>query len=134
MRIVRAGWLFLEALIAIYFAKSILFFLPFKKIRMLIHRFSNREDLKNFDVLEGKRVSAAVLRARRFVLWKRSYCLVNALALHWMLTRRGIQSSIHLGVSKKDSELTAHAWIESDGTPLIGAELKSQFTLIASLK
>jgi hypothetical protein len=88
------------------------------------------------EILAVKSVSTALRRAQKLILWRKSYCLVNAFALHWMLKRRGISSTIHLGVTKNltksDSQLAAHAWVESQGLSLVGSELKDQYTRIAS--
>ena len=50
-------------------------------------------------------------------------CLPNAIAAKAMLARRGISSTIHLGVGRHtDGALRAHAWLEAGGTILTGAE------------
>jgi len=108
----------------------------FKDLRRLIDRFSKCGGRPPSEVREVKQIYAALRRAQKLIFWRRSYCLVNAFALHWMLKRRGISSTIHLGVTKggteNDSQLAAHAWVESKGLSLVGAELKDQYTRIAS--
>jgi hypothetical protein len=39
-------------------------------------------------------------------------CLQTALMLHAVLRARGVGASVHLGVRRADTDLTAHAWIE----------------------
>lgn len=46
-------------------------------------------------------------------------CLELALAGQRMLTRRGRAAELHLGASA-DGDLTAHAWLTSDGHPVVG--------------
>ena len=60
----------------------------------------------------------AVSAASRFV--PRSTCLVKALALHVLLKRAGLQSSIHFGVAKQGESFEAHAWVESQNQIVIG--------------
>lgn len=44
---------------------------------------------------------------------KRMECLEKAVALRWMLLRRGFPAQIAFGVQKSDDSLDAHAWVES---------------------
>lgn len=50
-------------------------------------------------------------------------CLVEALAAHAMLRRRGFPSELRLGVRTPGSQaasLVAHAWVECDGVVVVG--------------
>lgn len=47
-------------------------------------------------------------------------CLTQALAGRLLLARKGIDASLHIGVTKSEGELQAHAWLEQDGTIIIG--------------
>ena len=42
-------------------------------------------------------------------------CLVQSLALQWMLARRGIFSQLQIGAAKDARGFRAHAWLEVDG-------------------
>lgn len=42
-------------------------------------------------------------------------CLVSSLALQRMLSRHGHASELHIGVARKDTVFTAHAWVVCDG-------------------
>jgi hypothetical protein len=46
-------------------------------------------------------------------------CLVKALVTDVMLRRRGLSSSLYVGV-RRGRSLAAHAWVESDGAVVIG--------------
>jgi Transglutaminase-like superfamily len=48
----------------------------------------------------------------------RMTCLCQALALQWMLTRRGIQPVLRLGVLNDSLGVHGHAWLELNGAPL----------------
>lgn len=45
-------------------------------------------------------------------------CLPQALALRWMLNRRGIPAHIRIGVWKDKKIFQAHAWVEAQGRPI----------------
>jgi hypothetical protein len=45
-------------------------------------------------------------------------CLIRSLVLTSLLARRGIDSSVVIGV-KAEPEFAAHAWVETGGTPLL---------------
>ena len=48
-------------------------------------------------------------------------CLTNALAVQFLLGRRGYSTVLRIGVAKKDgSALEAHAWLEHEGEVLLG--------------
>jgi hypothetical protein len=68
----------------------------------------------------GSRVGASVERVARFTWW-RSMCLEKALAGKWMLRRRGIASTMYVGMARKGSEFIAHAWLVGEGKTLTGA-------------
>src|SRR5580704_19200560 len=68
----------------------------------------------------GGRVGAMLERVARFTWW-RSMCLEKALAGKWMLRRRGIASTMYVGMARKGSEFIAHAWLVGEGQTLTGA-------------
>src|SRR5262245_28511678 len=45
-------------------------------------------------------------------------CLTRSLLLDWMLRRRGVDSTMRLGVRLVDGRLQAHAWVEVGGQPI----------------
>ena len=59
----------------------------------------------------------SINRVKRYSLF-RGNCLSQSLALASLLGRRGIQSSLRLGVRMTDSKFDAHAWVELDGRVL----------------
>jgi hypothetical protein len=44
--------------------------------------------------------------------WRPMNCLRRSLALHGMLTRRGVPCVLRLGVRKEHQQLSGHAWLE----------------------
>jgi Transglutaminase-like superfamily len=69
------------------------------------------------DDLDGRRLGNAVGRTLR-VLPTDSRCLMRSLVLSSLLARRGIESSLVIGVCSAPS-FAAHAWVERDGEALL---------------
>jgi hypothetical protein len=61
--------------------------------------------------------SAAVARAARHHLYPMT-CLRRSLVLKWLLSRRGIQTELRIGVRREAENLDAHAWLEYRDTPI----------------
>jgi hypothetical protein len=81
---------------------------------------------------EARAIARAVAIAARRGIW-RARCLPTALALQWILARRGIASQLRLGVRRRDGHFEAHAWIEHAGEPLIdGPGVHEDFAAFAA--
>ncbi|MGA8614107.1 MAG: lasso peptide biosynthesis B2 protein [Xanthobacteraceae bacterium] len=63
--------------------------------------------------------------------WIKGSCLASALAAHAMLRRRGIASSLCLGVARDEGAMAAHAWIEVGQDVIVGAAEAVRFKRIA---
>ena len=68
--------------------------------------------------VEAQRVGRVVGRVAGVLPW-RPTCLRQALAVRWMLRRRGIASQCHLGVFTV-APFAAHAWVTVDGAVVVG--------------
>lgn len=64
--------------------------------------------------------------------WTGGACMPRALAVQFMLRRRGIASRLCLGVARNGEVLAAHAWVETDEGPVIG-ETEQRFARVAEL-
>lgn len=67
--------------------------------------------------VNGLRLGRAVGRTLRFVP-SDTRCLMRSLVLTEMLSRRGIESSLVIGVRSGEG-FAAHAWVEHRGAPLL---------------
>ena len=70
---------------------------------------------------EARRVARIVGIASRQGVYHAN-CLQQSLVLWWLLKRRSIPSQIRFGARKKETQLTAHAWVECDGLVLNEAD------------
>lgn len=59
-------------------------------------------------------------------------CLVSSLALQRMLSRHGHASELHIGVARKDSAFTAHAWIVCEGETYDGVGSDEAYTRLVA--
>ena len=80
------------------------------------------------DKYAGYRLGRAVARTLG-VLPGDSRCLVRSLVLTQLLARRGTASTLIIGISP-ESEFVAHAWVESEGIPLLSPENAADRRLI----
>ena len=91
-------------------------------IKFFLHKtaYSFTEHLKYTN-----RVIWAVETLGRYLL--RTKCLAQALAVHILLNRKGIDNSIRIGFIKNKNRLSAHAWIKAGETILTGASQNLPF-------
>lgn len=76
-------------------------------------------------------ISQAIHIVSKYTFWE-SQCLVKAIAAMRMLEKRGIESTLYLGIAKDESgELIAHAWLRSGSFYVTGAEEMEKFTVVS---
>jgi hypothetical protein len=68
---------------------------------------------------EVERTLWAVRATGRRLLPERP-CLTQALVGRFLLAQHGLDASIQIGVTKEESDLKAHAWLEHEGTIILG--------------
>jgi hypothetical protein len=62
----------------------------------------------------------------------RTVCFQKGLALHMMLRRRRIASTLHYGVMQNQERgLTAHVWVSESGQIVIGGEIAADYQELA---
>jgi hypothetical protein len=59
----------------------------------------------------------------------RTTCLDRSRALYSMLRAHGCPAELRIGAHREDGTLTAHAWVEHDGVPLLDDEAE-RFTVL----
>lgn len=78
------------------------------------------------------RQCVAAVRRAAFRL-PRTLCLPQAMALHWMLARRGIESIVTIGflpVSQRGTRDDLHAWVDWQGVTILGDSGGSHASLL----
>ncbi|MFB3143295.1 MAG: lasso peptide biosynthesis B2 protein [Candidatus Methylomirabilales bacterium] len=62
----------------------------------------------------------------------RSSCLRQAAALAWLLHRRGIATSLRIGVAREDEKFVAHSWLETGNGELFGLSDTDKYVPLSS--
>jgi len=115
-------------------AKLLLALVPFRVVRRLLGEMMSEtphtaSHLEIHSLGEYRWALKTVVARSK---WLR-VCLVQAMAAKWMLSRRGVPSTLYLGVRRDATDvLQAHAWLRTGETILIGAKGKPNFQVIAS--
>lgn len=73
-------------------------------------------------------IRRVVIGLSRYTPWE-SKCMVQALACKWLLTRKGIKSTIYFGISGQ-KELKAHAWLRVGEKIVTGKKGHKQFKIV----
>jgi Transglutaminase-like superfamily len=60
-------------------------------------------------------------------------CLPVALVTAWLLDRQGTPATLRVGVARHAERLTAHAWLECGGRPLLDASESEGYTPILTV-
>jgi hypothetical protein len=98
-----------------------LMLLPFLALRRVLSSLSARVRHSPNSTHEPARVAWAVAHTARHLPFSTT-CLIESLAAHAMLRRRGVNCDVRFGVRPPlgGPTLAAHAWIECDGAVLLG--------------
>ncbi len=109
------------------------FFLPFKYYRGLFGK-SQEATVTNYDekqLEDALKITNIVLSISRNTPWE-SKCLVQALSCKKMLQKRGVITTLYLGVCKdyNDKELAAHAWLKMGDFILTGRSGHKDFKVV----
>jgi hypothetical protein len=78
----------------------------------------------------SREIAWALAAAARRAPW-RSECLEQAVAAKAMLRRRGIASTLYLGMVR-DPDATAHAWVRVGDTNITGGRDVARYAVVAS--
>jgi hypothetical protein len=78
------------------------------------------------------KVAWAVKRTSRLV--PGATCLTQALTAQTLLHRRGVSSTLHIGVMKSEQrKLAAHAWVVSHGRVVVGGKKLGCYTPLTTM-
>jgi transglutaminase superfamily protein len=136
----RRGWsdrgLFCEALALLLWAKLLIHWVPFRRLAPRLGR-AQAETPPTVAPAEravGVKVSWAVQAVARH-LPLGFVCLPQAIAAQWMLRRRGLSSTLYLGVAadpERPAALIAHAWLRLGDKIVTGESEAAKHRKLAS--
>ena len=119
------AWLLIEAAAFILLAEIAIRVVGFS---LLVRTVRSCRKAKVSPLL-ARRIGQAVELTGSFL---RLTCLRRAFAAAWMLQARGASPKLHYGVAKQGEATVAHAWLELEGTPVVGTVKAGGFTLLAT--
>lgn len=127
--------LFFEALAALVAAKVRVHTIPFRRLAPTLGRSQAETSpaISAPDRTVAVKVSWAVQTAARYIPLG-FVCLPQAIAAQRMLRRRGIASTLYLGVApdrEKKESIIAHAWVRAGDKVLTGQAESLRHTVIA---
>ncbi len=121
----RLSWqerrLVMQALVVLPLAGVALRWLGLRRCQSVLAQLSSLEGTSSKgreEILRQARMTAHLVQAAAGHGPYRGTCLVQSLALWWLLRRQGIQSELRFGVRKEGNQVEAHAWVELLGLSL----------------
>ena len=116
----RERWLLFEVWCALFGLDLALRCLPFSHIASFCQRLpTTGGDGDAASLPPITQLAWLVTVAGRYSLVPTT-CLKEALALSWLLSRRGIATTLRIGVAHRHGDLAAHAWLERNGRIILG--------------
>jgi len=126
--------LLLEAAAWLALFRLVILLLPFRWIAPRLGRHMEESGEADDDDAAHRelvpRVGWAVAAAARHVPWQ-AVCLPQAMAAKAMLRRRGVDSTLYLGVVR-DREMMAHAWLRVGGRIVTGGPGVDRYTVVST--
>ena len=108
--------------------------LPFRLVARILGKHMAQSEAKyDQDTLKKvQSVISAVTVAGRHVPWE-CKCLVQAITGKMVLKRKGIQSTLFLGIAKQNPvELSAHAWLKVDQWVVLGGGGLEKYAVVST--
>jgi hypothetical protein len=127
----------LEAALALTAAQLAVRLLPFRWIAPSLGHVGNAQierPVSPGQQQQGQEVGWAITTLARYFPWD-AKCLAQAVAGKWMLQRRGLASTLYLGVDHGRSEekwLEAHAWLRCGTDFVTGERHHERFKVLAA--
>ncbi len=125
----------LEAAWTLAAAQAAVRLLPFRWLTPRLGRLGDpgiNPPLTPEQAQQAQRVGWAVRVLARYLPWD-ARCLAQAIAGKWMLKRRGLPSTLYLGVDRGQEQwLEAHAWLSCGDEILTGEPQHTRFKVIAA--
>ncbi len=123
---------FNEACRELFIARYTLLTKPFKKIAPQLGQLDKLgpEEALDEDALAIIRPVARSIKAVAAIVPWQSKCLVQAMTAKRMLERRGIETTLYLGVLKEGEDMKAHAWLRCGPCFITGGNGEKTYTVV----
>ncbi|MDF1795674.1 MAG: lasso peptide biosynthesis B2 protein [Coxiellaceae bacterium] len=123
---------FNEACRELFVARYTLLTKPFKKIAPdlgQLDKLGPEAELTDEALAIIRPVAKSIKAVAAVVPWQ-SKCLVQAMAAKNMLRRRGVETTLYLGVLKEGSDMKAHAWLRCGPCFVTGGNGERTYTVV----
>lgn len=124
----------IEAAVSLACARLVIVLVPFRHVAALLGTPQLESSARPSTGEETGRINQvrwSITVAARHVPWE-AVCLPQAMAGKWMLKRRGVISTLYLGVKRSEARMQAHAWLRAGETIVTGGQDSPQhFTVVS---
>jgi len=117
----------IESLFWVTVVRFMLWIFPFPYVQKRVQKIASylsADDLK----VPMKRIRLMIVIVSRYV--PRATCLVQALAGYILFSKYGYNTLIKIGVLNEEGVFEAHAWLEHDGSVVLGESEKDYKTIL----
>jgi Transglutaminase-like superfamily len=129
-RLTARDWSLLgEAVVCLGVARVMTLLLPFRVVARRLGAPFEEQPCEAPTTPAAQRVGWALAAASRRTVW-RSHCLEQAIAAKMMLRRRGIASTMYVGVTARP--VHAHAWVRVGDVNVTGGTDVERFAVVAT--
>jgi len=124
--------LLLEAVVGLTAAGVLLRLFAFRRLapRLGQHQAESPTVSDPASIAAADRIREAIDIAARRLPWK-PVCLPQAVSAQWMLRRRGIASTLYLGINPS-SDYDAHAWVRAGRMIVTGGPRPEGFVVVST--
>jgi len=116
----------IEAVAVLMVAAACVALLPFRTLARFASRPPHELARPSAGAETVAMVRNAIIRSARRMPF-RAKCFEQGLAAVWMLRRRGVATTLHYGMARRDAELVAHVWVTATDRGVIGCENRNDF-------
>ena len=125
--------LFLRIYFMLFCVRIVIVFFPMRKYSKWLGE--KGKELDEEIELDKKDIVKKVIKANRRAIRHlpgKTKCLAQAITIKRILSKKGIKSTLYLGVGKESkNNLIAHAWLKCGKTIITGVEDMPKFTPVA---
>lgn len=128
----RTRWVLVEAFCLLAVARAASYWLPFRFLRPYLG-VAQREERGGVSPAQQytlQQVGWVVRGVSRYTPWT-SNCMAQAMTGKWMLRRRGIPSTLYVGVCKMDERFAGHAWLCAGEEIITGGGTLERYKAVA---
>lgn len=128
----KGKWLAIQTYCLCGIVRAMTLLIPFKKIQPHLgsHNLETPEVAEMMQYKKAKQIKWIIRAVSPHTPWQ-SKCLVQAIVAQHLLRKRGVATTLYLGVAKSGEHLNAHAWLRCGEMIVTGGEAVARYTVIS---